>query len=84
MTENFRMALPDSYGNGWKFTWHCLDHVNYEYNPRRDIGFHKVYDHYLDWVSRYSNYNDELEWHFHPMSVYKDAHRCATFILVVI
>ena len=63
------MALPDSYGNGWKFTWHCLDHVNYEYNPRRrDIGFHKVYDHYLDWVSRYSNYNDELEWHF-PMSV---------------
>lgn len=80
MTEKFRMSLPDSYGNGWKFTWHCLDHVNFEYNPRRrDIGFHKVYDHYLDWVKSYSHLNDELQWHFHPMSIYKDAHRCATF-----
>ena len=47
MTEDFRMSLPDSYGNGWKFTWHCLDHVNYDYNPRRRDIVHKVYDHYL-------------------------------------
>ncbi len=80
MTEKFRMSIPDSYGNGWKFTWHCLDHVNYDYNPRRrDIGFHKVYDHYLEWLKRYPDLGDELEWHYHPMSVYKDAHRCATF-----
>jgi len=80
MTEKFRMSLPDSYGNGWKFTWHCLDHVNYDYNPRRrDLGFHKIYDHYLEWLKRYPDLGDELEWHYHPMSVYKDAHRCATF-----
>ncbi len=80
MTDSFRFGLPDSYGNHWKFTWHCLDHIGYDYNPRsRDIGFHRIFDHYKAWIDRYKIYKDEIELHFHPMSTYKDAHRCATF-----
>jgi hypothetical protein len=79
MSDNFRMRLPDSKGEGWKFTWHALDHVGFEYNPRRrDMGFHNIFDYYNDWVKGYEQYGDDLQWHFHPMSVYRDAHRCAT------
>ena len=53
MTEDFRMSLPDSYGNGWKFTWHCLDHVNYDYNPRRRILVFTKFMTITEWVKRY-------------------------------
>ncbi|HEX9648806.1 MAG TPA: hypothetical protein VGB88_14970 [Alphaproteobacteria bacterium] len=75
----FRDRLPDSAGNGWVFTWFCLDHVGYDYNPRRrDIGFHNVFDHYARRLAAAPGCPDELQWHFHPMSTYGDAHRCAT------
>ena len=78
MRPEFRMKYPDSARNGWVFSWHCMDHVGYDYNPRRrDIGYHNVFDYYRQWVdSRQSR--DDLQWHFHPMSTYRDAHRCAT------
>ena len=79
MSDEFRMRQPDSYGSGWKFTWHCLDHVGYDYNPRRrDMGYHNVFDHYRGWVDQFPKYRDEIQWHFHPMSIFADAHRCAT------
>ena len=79
MSDDFRYRLPDSNGGGWKFTWHCLDHVRFDYNPRRrDIGFHNIFDSYKIWVNENCHYGDEIEWHFHPMSTYADAHRCAT------
>jgi len=47
LSEPFRGRVRDSFGTGWIYSWFCLDHVDYENNPRRrDIGYHNVYDHY--------------------------------------
>ena len=79
MSPDFRNKLPDSFGGGWIFNWHCLDHVGYEVNPRRrDIGYHNIFDHYHDMIERTGSRQDGLHWHFHPMSTYREAHRCAT------
>ena len=82
-SPSFRNKLPDSSGNGWKFNWFCLDHIDYDYNPRnRDIGYHKVHDYYTKLVNTDPNFTQDcIQWHFHPMSTYNDAHRCATHYL---
>lgn len=79
MSREFRNKHPDSYGGGWVFNWHCLDHVGFEYNPRRrDMGYHNIFDHYTEVIRQKNETRDGLHWHFHPMSTYRDAHRCAT------
>jgi hypothetical protein len=79
MSPEYRSRQPDSFGRDWIYNWFCLDHVNFAYNPRRrDIGFHNVFDHYREIVDSAPNSNDSIQWHFHPMSTYRDAHRCAT------
>lgn len=79
MTREFRNRLPDSYGGGWVYNWHCLDHVGFDYNPRRrDVGYHNIFDHYKAILSRMPECPDAIHWHFHPMSTYREAHRCAT------
>ena len=79
MESEFRNKLLDSYGNGWIYNWACLDHVGYENNPRhRDIGYHNIFDHYREIIKNTPNCPDEVHWHFHPMSTYRDAHYCAT------
>ena len=75
MSESFRNKLIDSFGGGWIYNWHCVDHVGYDYNPRRrDIGYHNIFDHYKAIIQS----QDRIHWHFHPMSTYKDAHFCAS------
>jgi len=75
----FRNRLRDSAGEGWRFNWFCMDHVHYDYNPRRrDIGYHNIFDHYRAWIDQQPECGDSLHWHFHPMSSYRDAHRCGT------
>ena len=47
LKKTFRNKLLDSFGNGWIYNWHCMDHVGFIKNPRkRDLGFHKIFDHY--------------------------------------
>ena len=47
MSKEWRSKLPDSGGNGYIISWHCMDHVNFENNPRgRAMGFHAVYEYY--------------------------------------
>ena len=29
LSENYKKKYQDSYGRGWVFNWHCLDHVGY-------------------------------------------------------
>ena len=42
---NHLNPYKDSFGNGWVFNWHCLDHVGYINNPRRrDMGYHNIFD----------------------------------------
>lgn len=79
MSPAFRNSRRDSRGHGWVYNWFCLDHVNFEYNPRRrDMGFHNVFDHYRELLKDPENSADGLHWHFHPMSTFHEAHRCAT------
>tara|TARA_B110001450_G_C17624069_1_gene482428 strand:- start:46 stop:1011 length:966 start_codon:yes stop_codon:yes gene_type:complete len=79
MSLKFRQAFSDSFGGFWKFSWHCLDHVGFEYNPRRrDMGYHNIFDYYSRVLEENTNFGDDIQFHFHPMSTYKDAHRCAT------
>ncbi|KPK42809.1 MAG: hypothetical protein AMJ78_01020 [Omnitrophica WOR_2 bacterium SM23_29] len=79
LSPEFRNRVLDSFGNGWIYNWFCVDHVGYDYNPRKkDIGYHKIYDFYKQILQKYNSFQDGIHWHFHPMSVYKEAHRCAT------
>ena len=79
MAPEFRNALTDSFGRGWVYNWHCVDHVGYIDNPRRrDMGIHKVFDHYNAVIKEAGSCQDSVHWHFHPMSIYREAHRCAT------
>jgi len=78
-SKNFRKIDKDSFNRNWIFNWHCLDHVGYKKNPRRrEIGYHKIFDHYNKVLKNYKGHSDKIHWHFHPMSTYKEAHRCAT------
>jgi len=78
-SKNFRNRDKDSFGDNWIFNWHCLDHVGYKYNPRRrTLGYHKIFDYYKKVLSNFKGHQDKIHWHFHPMSTYKEAHRCAT------
>jgi hypothetical protein len=79
MSPNYRRRFVDSYDNGWIYNWFCLDHVGYDSNPRRrEIGFHNILDRYVEFIDKYKANMDGIHWHFHPMSTYKEAHRCAT------
>ena len=79
MPEEFRRRVPDSDGRGWVFNWHCMDHVGFVNNPRRRaMGYHAIFDHYRSWLAEFPDCRDGLHFHFHPMSVYADAHHCAT------
>ena len=78
-SDKFRKKYCDTFGNPWVFNWFCLDHVGYKTNPRRrELGHHKIFDFYKKTLLKNKKFNDGLFWHFHPMSVYKEAHRCAT------
>ncbi|PKD43235.1 hypothetical protein [Rhodohalobacter barkolensis] len=65
-SKKFRNRMPDSYGSGWIYNWHCVDHVGYDVNPRKkDIGFHNIFDFYREFI-RDTGAPDKIHWHFHP------------------
>ena len=80
LMPEFRNKYQDSFGNGWVFNWHVMDHVGFTVNPRhRDMGYLNIFEHYesiLDETE--ANKIDEVNWHFHPVSFDKKANTCAT------
>lgn len=77
-SDEFRTSMRDDYGRSWVFNWFCMDHVDYLENPRgRAMGVHVVFDAYCSLVERQRR-GDALHWHFHPMSTYREANKCAT------
>jgi hypothetical protein len=79
LSPAFRRRFPDSYGNGWVYNWHCVDHVGYELNPRRrDMGYHNIFDHYRAMLRETGSDRDGLHFHYHPMPFNRQAHCCAT------
>ena len=79
LSQPFRSQVPDSAGNGWIYNWFCVDHVDYDVNPRRrDIGYHNIFEHYLAQIHKTRSTQDGLHFHYHPHSFRREAHRCAT------
>lgn len=68
MSNEFREVFKDSKGNGWVYSWFCMDHVGFfGNNPRRrDIGHHKVFDRY-DKLTKQCSYGDIVQFHHHPV-----------------
>ncbi len=79
LSPSFRGHVRDSAGNGWTYNWFCVDHVDYDVNPRRrDIGYHNIFDHYAGTLRETASYNDGVHFHYHPHAFNREAHRCAT------
>ena len=79
LSDDFRNRARDSSGGGWIYNWFCVDHVDYDSNPRRrDIGYHNVFDHYRLALRRPGSERDGLHFHYHPHSFGRQAHHCAT------
>lgn len=78
-SQAFRNQMCDSFGGGWVYNWHCVDHVGYEDNPRRrDMGFHNIFDYYQRKLERTNSRQDSIQWHYHPMSISRKAHTQGT------
>jgi len=79
-SDKFRQSYPDSSGKGWIYNWFCIDHVGFSgENPRkRAMGHHVIFDHYNAHLKSKNIKQDMIQWHFHPLSFTKDAHRCGT------
>jgi len=79
LSSDFRERVRDSEGLGWVYNWFCVDHVDYDVNPRRrDMGYHNVFDHYRGQLRNTDSRQDGLHFHFHPHNFRREAHRCAT------
>lgn len=79
MSKNFRNVVKDSFGGGWIFNWHVMDHVGFTTNERgRDLGYFKVFDVYEKYIKKHESFQDKIHWHFHPISFHREAHISAT------
>jgi len=79
MSKDYRDSLRDSFGNGWIYNWHILDHVGFVTNERRrDLGYLNIFNHYEQILKETKSDQDELHWHFHPVPFFREAHIPAT------
>ncbi|MFI3201750.1 MAG: hypothetical protein R3Y54_09555 [Eubacteriales bacterium] len=81
-SHEFRNQLMDANGNGWKYSWFCMDHVGFTgENPRRrDEGHHKVFDYYQNMVNNPQNIGggDIVQFHHHPVPISGNYHESGT------
>ncbi len=76
-SNKFRKITLDSFGNKWKYSWHCLDHF-LKYNPRKKtLGYGKIFDFYKNFL-KINRLDDEINWHFHPLSINQNPLASAT------
>ena len=80
LSKDFRNKYKDSFGGGYVFNWHVMNHVGFITNPRhRDMGYLNIFDHYQSILDETDSLGfDEVEWHFHPVPFEKRANQCAT------
>jgi len=79
LSPAFRNQMRDSFGGGWVYNWFCVDHVDYDINPRRrPMGYHMIFDHYRHMLQETDAKQDPLHFHFHPHPFNREAHRSAT------
>ena len=79
-SKKFRTSLKDDFNGGWVYSWHCVDHLGFHSNPRRkDKGYGKVFKFYKKiLLKKRFNKKDEINWHFHPLSLKQGALHAAT------
>jgi len=79
LSAKFRNTMKDDFGRGWVYSWHCMDHIGYSENPRRkDVGYGNVFRFYRNILNETSSEDDEINWHFHPLSFSRNPLQCAT------
>ena len=82
LSNGFRRLLVDDFGGGWVYSWHCMDHLHYVDNPRhKDVGYGNVFRFYREILAETHSAHDELNWHFHPMSLAGNPLQAATSYL---
>lgn len=82
VSDEFRRQDVDDFGDGWIYSWHCMDHVGYYENPRRkDVGFGNIFKFYKSFLLESDSKQDEINWHFHPLSLTKNPLHAATSYL---
>lgn len=75
MDSDWRRRLADSIGEPYVISWFCMDHVNYNNNPRRRaMGYHAVFDYYTQLLRDYDCPRDRIDFHYHPPAPTRDAH----------
>lgn len=78
--KSFREKYSDSESRKWRYSWFIMDHSGFSgANPRRrSLGNHVIFDQYKRWSKKQETSLDEINFHYHPLSIRSDAHRCAT------
>ncbi len=70
LSDRFRQRMLDDSGNGWVYSWHCMDHMQCLENPRhKDVGYGNIFRFYRSILDETNSKQDELNWHFHPISI---------------
>jgi hypothetical protein len=79
LAGRFREQMLDDAGNGWVYSWHCMDHMGYLTNPRhKDVGYGNIFRFYREMLRETGSVQDEINWHFHPVSLTGDPLHAAT------
>jgi hypothetical protein len=79
LSKKFREQMLDDFGGGWVYSWHCVDHMGLIDNPRhKAYGYGKVFNFYKEKLSATKSDFDEINWHFHPLSLLKNPTASAT------
>jgi hypothetical protein len=79
LSDDFRKKNVDDFGNGWVYSWHCMDHLGYFDNPRhKDVGYGNIFRFYRSRLLETGSAQDELNWHFHPLSLTRNPIHAAT------
>jgi len=78
LSKNWRQKYTDDFGQGYIFNWFIMDHIGYEINPRRRLlGYNALFEFYKEKLAEYECEDDEIQFHFHPVSYFYEAHKCS-------
>lgn len=79
LSQDFRREAVDDFDGGWVYSWHCVDHLGFFDNPRhKDFGYGNVFRSYQRALNESGSTKDEINFHFHPLSVVRDSLSAAT------
>lgn len=79
LSPAFRNRMLDDAGQGWIYSWHCMDHIGLIENPRRkDLGYGNIFRFYRQMLIESGSDRDEINWHFHPLSLARNPLHAAT------